>query len=131
MHEREKVSSMDMNAHINNLRKYTRFTEDILKLVEADLQYGLTIAETEQYTSKKYDYGQMKVYSACLRNSYPEEVISCITRENLTGEQMAMALEFYEKGVPIQTIREITGDTEQTSFVMRKLYQKVLPWLLP
>ncbi len=126
MHEREKVSSMDMNAHINNLRKNPRFTEDILKLVEADLQYGLTIAETEQYTSKKLDYSQMKVYSACLRNSYPEEVVSCITRETLTGEQMAMALEFYEKGVPIQTIREITGDTEQTSFAMRKLYQKVL-----
>ena len=97
MQERARVSSMDLKAHMNNLRKNPKFTEEILKLVEADLQYGLSIEETEQYTNRRYDYAQMKAYSACLRNGYPEEVKDCITREGLTGEQMAVALEFYEK----------------------------------
>ena len=64
MQERARVSSMDLNAHMNNLRKNPKFTEEILKLVESDLQYGLTIEETEMYTSKRFDYAQMKVYSA-------------------------------------------------------------------
>ena len=63
MQERARVSSMDLNAHMNNLRKNPKFTEEILKLVESDLQYGLTIEETEMYTSKRFDYAQMKVYS--------------------------------------------------------------------
>ena len=79
MQEREKVSSIDIKAHLNNLRKNPKFTEEMLKLVESDLQYGLTIAETETYTSKRLDYAQMKVHSACLRNGYLENVRECIT----------------------------------------------------
>lgn len=126
MQEREKISSIDLKAHMNNLRKNPKFTEEMLKLVEADLQYGLSIAETEMYTAKRFDYAQMKVYSACLRNGYPENVRECITREGLTGEQMAVALEFYEKGVPIETVAEVTENSGQTAFVMKKLFLNVM-----
>lgn len=126
MQERARVSSMDLKAHMNKLRKNPKFTEEILKLVESDLQYGLSIEETEQYTNRRYDYAQMKAYSACLRNGYPEEVRNCITREGLTGEQMAVALEFYEKGVPVKTIAEITENSAQTAFTMKKLFQNVV-----
>lgn len=126
MQEREKVSSIDIKAHLNNLRKNPKFTEEMLKLVESDLQYGLTIAETETYTSKRLDYAQMKVHSDCLRNGYLENVRECITKEGLTGEQMAVALEFYEKGVPIETVVEITENSSQTAFVMKKLFRNVM-----
>ena len=126
MQERTRVSSMDLKAHMNNLRKNPKFTEEILKLVESDLQYGLTIEETEMYTSKRFDYAQMKVYSACLRNGYPEDVRDCITRDGLTGEQMAVALEFYEKGVPLKTVAEITENSSHTAFTMKKLFQSIV-----
>lgn len=126
MQERAKVSSMDLKAHMNNLRKNPKFTEEILRLVESDLQYGLSIEETELYTSKRFDYAQMKVYSACLRNGYPEDVMDCITREGLTGEQMAVALEFYEKGVPLKTIAEVTENSSHTAFAMKKLFQSIV-----
>lgn len=126
MQERARVSSMDLKAHMNNLRKNPKFTEEILKLVESDLQYGLTIEETEMYTSKRFDYAQMKVYSACLRNGYPEDVRECITRDGLTGEQMAVALEFYEKGVPLKTIAEVTENSSHTAFMMKKLFQSIV-----
>ena len=130
MQEREKVSSIDIKAHLNNLRKNPKFTEEMLKLVESDLQYGLTIAETEIYTAKRLDYAQMKVYSACLRNGYPKNVRECITKEGLTGEQMAVALEFYEKGVPIETVAEVIENSGQTAFMMKKLFQNVMEKLL-
>lgn len=123
MQERARVSSMDLKAHMNNLRKNPKFAEEILKLVESDLQYGLTIEETEMYTSKRFDYAQMKVYSSCLRNGYPEDVRECITRDGLTGEQMAVALEFYEKGVPLKTVAEVTENSSHTAFMMKKLFQ--------
>lgn len=126
MQERAKVSSMDLKAHMNNLRKNPKFTEEILKLVESDLQYGLSIEETEMYTSKRFDYAQMKVYSSCLRNGYPDDVRDCITREGLTGEQMAVALEFYEKGVPLKTIAEVTENSSHTAFAMKKLFQSIV-----
>ena len=126
MQERARVSSMDLKAHMNNLRKNPKFTEEILKLVKSDLQYGLTIEETEMYTSKRFDYAQMKVYSACLRNGYPEDVRECITRDGLTGEQMAVALEFYEKGVPLKTVAEVTENSTHTAFGMKKLFQSVV-----
>lgn len=126
MQERARVSSMDLKAHMNNLRKNPKFTEEILKLVESDLQYGLTIEETEMYTSKRFDYAQMKVYSSCLRNGYTEDVRDCITREGLTGEQMAVALEFYEKGVPLKTIAEVTENSTHTAFMMKKLFQSIV-----
>lgn len=126
MQERARVSSMDLKAHMNNLRKNPKFTEEILKLVESDLQYGLTIEETEMYTSKRFDYAQMKVYSACLRNGYPEDVRECITRDGLTGEQMAVALEFYEKGVPLKTVAEVTENSSHTAFMMKKLFQSIV-----
>lgn len=126
MQERARVSSMDLKAHMNNLRKNPKFTEEILKLVESDLQYGLTIEETEMYTSKRFDYAQMKVYSACLRNGYPEDVRECITRDGLTGEQMAVALEFYEKGVPLKTVAEVTENRSHTAFMMKKLFQSIV-----
>ena len=126
MQERARVSSMDLKAHMNNLRKNPKFTEEILKLVEADLQYGLTIEETELYTSRRFDYAQMKVYSVCLRNGYPEDVRDCITRDGLTGEQMAVALEFYEKGVPLKTVAEVTENSSHTAFMMKKLFQSIV-----
>lgn len=126
MQERARVSSMDLKAHMNNLRKNPKFTEEILKLVESDLQYGLTIEETEMYTSKRFDYAQMKVYSSCLRNGYPEDVRECITRDGLTGEQMAVALEFYEKGVPLKTVAEVTENSSHTAFMMKKLFQSIV-----
>ena len=126
MQDRTRVSSMDLKAHMNNLRKNPKFTEEILKLVESDLQYGLTIEETEMYTSKRFDYAQMKVYSSCLRNGYPKDVRDCITRDGLTGEQMAVALEFYEKGVPLKTVAEVTENSSHTAFMMKKLFQSIV-----
>jgi hypothetical protein len=125
MQERERISNMDFKEYQNNLRNNPRLTEEMRMLIESDLQFGLTIAETEEYSRKKYDMSQMKVYSKCLRNGCSKEAIAVITKEGLTGEQMAVALEFYEKGVPLSALEEIAGDTGKTAFVMKRLLQTI------
>lgn len=120
------ISNMDLKVYISNLKNNTRFTDEMIQLVEEDLRFGLTPKETEEYTGKKLDYTQMKVYSRCLRNGYEKEVLEVITKEGLTGEQMKVALEFFEKGVPISTVKEVTEKADQTAFTMKKLFQSVM-----
>ena len=126
MQEREKLSSIDMNVYLSNLRRNPRFKEDVVKLVEQDLQYGLTIEETELYSTKKWNLAQMEIYSKCLKNGYPQEVTACIAKEGLTAEQMAVALEFYEKGVTVDTIAKVTDDNGRTAFMMKKMFQNFM-----
>lgn len=126
MQERNAMTNMDLKVYMESLKNNPRFTDAMLRLVEEDLKFGLTPEETEEYTAKKFDYTQMKVYSQCLRNGYGRDVMDIITKDGLTGEQMAVALEFYEKGVAAETVKEITRNTSQTAFVMKKLFQDVM-----
>ncbi len=112
MQERGMITNMDLKVYLNSLKNNPRLTEDMLRLVEEDLRFGLTPKETEEYTGKKLDYTQMKVYSRCLRSGYEREDAEIITNERPSGEQMEVALESYEKGVPIQTVKEVTEKTE-------------------
>ena len=124
--QRGMITNMDLKVYMNSLKNNPRMTEDMLRLVEEDLRFGLTPKETEEYTAGKLDYQQMKVYSKCLRGGYGKEVIEVVAKDGLSGEQMAVALEFYEKGVPLHTIKEVTGQREQTAFTMKKLFENVM-----
>lgn len=126
MQERTVLSGMDLKAYLGRLRQNPKYTEEIVKLIEDDLRFGLTKEETEEYSGGKYDYRQMCVYSRCLRNGYNEEEKAAILKEGLSGDQMAVALEFYEKGVPMDTITEVLSSAENTAYTMKRLFSQVL-----
>lgn len=126
MQRRTILSGMDVKAYLGRLRQNPKYTEEVLKLVEEDLRFGLTKEETEEYSSGKYDYRQMRVYSRCLRNGYGKEEKEVILNEDLSGEQMAVALEFYEKGLPLDTISRVLSSGENTAYMMKRLFSQVL-----
>lgn len=126
MQERTALSGMDLKAYLGRLKQNPKYTEEILKLIEDDLRFGLTKEETEEYSAGRYDYRQMCVYSRCLRNGYNEEEKAAILKEGLSGDQMAVALEFYEKGVPMNTITEVLSSAENTAYTMKRLFSQVL-----
>ena len=126
MQERTVLSGMDLKAYLGRLRQNPKYTEEIIKLIEDDLRFGLTTEETEEYSNGKYDYKQMYVYSRCLRNGYSEEEKAVILKEGLSGEQMAVALEFYEKGVPLKTITKVLSSADNTAYTMKRLFAQVL-----
>lgn len=126
MQERTVLSGMDLKAYLGRLRQNPKYTEEILKLIEDDLRFGLTKEETEEYSSGRYDYRQMRVYSKCLRNNYSKEEKAAILKDGLSGEQMAVALEFYEKGVPMETITGVLSSAENTAYTMKRLFSQVL-----
>lgn len=126
MQERTVLSGMDLKAYLGRLGQNPKYTEEILKLIEDDLRFGLTKEETEEYSSGRYDYRQMRVYSRCLRNNYSKEEKAAILKDGLSGEQMAVALEFYEKGVPMETITGVLSSAENTAYTMKRLFSQVL-----
>ena len=126
MQERTVLSGMDLKAYLGRLKQNPKYTEEILKLIEDDLRFGLTKEETEEYSGGRYDYRQMCVYSRCLRNGYSGEEKAAILKEGLSGDQMAVALEFYEKGVPLDTITEVLSSAENTAYTMKRLFSQVL-----
>lgn len=126
MQERTVLSGMDLKAYLGRLRQNPKYTEEIVKLIEDDLRFGLTKEETEEYSGGRYDYRQMCVYSRCLRNGYSKEEKAAILKEGLSGDQMAVALEFYEKGVPMDTITEVLSSAENTAYTMKRLFSQVL-----
>lgn len=126
MQERTVLSGMDLKAYLGRLRQNPKYSEEILKLIEEDLRFGLTKEETEEYSSGRYDYRQMCVYSRCLRNGYGEEEKAVILKDGLSGEQMAVALEFYEKGVPLNTISEVLLSGKNTAYTMKRIFAQIL-----
>lgn len=90
-----------------------------------DLSSGLTTAQVENYLGKGFDLKQMRVMSTCMKKEYTDEVISVICNPAFDGFQMEVALEFYEKGIPIEQIAAFS-DGKQNSVTMRKAYQHTL-----
>ena len=126
MQGRTVLGGMDLKAYLNRLRQNPKYSEEILQLIEDDLRFGLSKEEVEEYSGGRYDYRQMCVYSRVLRDGYGKEVKALILKEGLSGEQMAVALEFYEKGVPVDTIDEILSNGENTAYTMKRLFSQVL-----
>jgi len=125
MKERTQISKMDLNVIIGNLRKSDRCNEQQIQLIQDDLLYGLSKEETERYSQKNYDFKQMQVYSRCLRNDYTDNVIAVIAADGLSSLQMEVALEFYEKGIPIETISKVAAG-DMTAVNMKRAYQRIL-----
>lgn len=70
----------------------------------------------------------MKILSECLHKDVPKDVIDIIKNTKYSVHQMQVSLEFYEKGVPVQTIKEVM-DKGEKPITMRRLYEEVLEQL--
>lgn len=121
-----QIASIKNDNYLKSLRSARRYEPEIIDLVEEDLSYGLTETQTKLYLKKGFKLAQMKVISGFLKKGIDEEFVEQLTEhENLTGYQMQVALEFYQKGVPVPIIEEtITGNS--TPSAMREIFQSIL-----
>ena len=101
----------DKNMIIQGFRN-RGVSKEVLELISDDADYGLTREQIARYADKNMDFAHMKICSKCLRNNYDDEVIKVIVADGLSISQMEMALEFYEKGVPIEAVKKIIADKE-------------------
>jgi len=119
------MKEKDISVYISKIERTKKYSQEQLQLIETDLQYGLDITDVERYCKPEYDYSQMKVYSKCLRSGFPDDIIAVICKDGLSGQQMTVTLEYFEKGVSIETVKQI-ADGSLTAANMQKEYLGVL-----
>ena len=121
---RQPLSSMAIEKKVQLLRN-KHVSEEIIALVKSDYEDGLTEDEVSLYLNKNYNIGQMKVLSECLHKGISEDMTKLLKESKLSGHQMQVSLDFYEKGVPIEAIQEVMNKDEKP-VVMRRLYEEIL-----
>lgn len=122
------LSNMQIARYIESLRKEMNFDDEVYGLVKSDLEDGLTQEQTEKYLDKNFNIGQMRVLSEGMHKGIPDELFNILHSNKLSGNQMKVSLEFYEKGVPVATIQEAVARGDKP-VSMRRLYEEVLAQL--
>lgn len=122
------LSNMQIARYIESLRKEMNFDDEVYGLVKSDLEDGLTQEQTEKYLDKNFNIGQMRVLSEAMHKGIPDELFNILHSNKLSGNQMKVSLEFYEKGVPVATIQEAVARGDKP-VSMRRLYEEVLAQL--
>lgn len=123
--ERRKQSEQDVQPLIEKMRNKGKYSEEIIQLVKEDLMLGFKKTDTDQYLERKYDIRQMRIYSDCLRNDYPQEAIAVICEVGLNANQMQVLLDMYRKGVSLDAIKTIMADAEGVPQRMNDAFEKM------
>ena len=122
--KREPLSEMAIERKIQILRN-KHMDSEVIALVKSDYEYGLTDDEIGLYLNKSYDIEQMKVLSKCLHKGVSEELLTLLKDSRMAALKMQTALDYYEKGVPIDAIREVV-QKDDTAVNMRRMFDVVL-----
>ena len=107
------------------MRNAAKYSPEVIDLVEADINYGLTVEQTKLYLKRNIKYPQMKLLSQCLRRGADEAFIELVTKYDMSGYQIQVALEFLEKGVSLENIETVLVKNE-TPANMRKSFEVML-----
>lgn len=122
--KRAPLSEMAIERKIQILRN-KHMDSEVIALVKSDYEYGLTDDEIGLYLNKSYDIEQMKVLSKCLHKGVSEELLTLLKDSRMAAPKMQTALDYYEKGVPIDAIREVV-QKDDTAVNMRRMFDVVL-----
>ena len=122
--ERKPMDPEEIDVIIAKMQRRGKYSSDMIQLVQSDLEFGLSKEETEQYTDRKYDIRQMRVYSNCLRRNCTKEEISVICKTGHSNSQMEVLYDFFDKGVPLDTIRTIMEETKAMPQRMKQVYER-------
>ena len=111
---------------LKEIKNANRFDDDVYLLVEDDLTFGLEKDQIDLYLKKNFKLSQMKVLSSYLRKGIDVEFVELVANHpELTGYQVQVALDFFQKGVPIATIESSVGNKSNVA-EMKELFQSVL-----
>lgn len=123
--ERSVEDAIKRNNHITELRDAAKYGPEVVDLVQADMDYGLTVEQTKLYLKRNLKFPQMKMISMCLRKGASDAFAKLVTQYNMEGHQIQVAMEFFEKGVTLENIETVFAQNE-TPAIMRKTFEAML-----
>lgn len=132
MQEKRPLSQREIKTIENTMRE-RGIPEEVILLVCDDYRFGLSKEETDQYLIKSFTLEQMRIYSKALRKDVPKEVLEMFRKPGVSAQKMAIILEFYEKGVPVDTIQSALSEEltpHAFSLALRRI-QEVMAGMVP
>ena len=123
--ERSIEESIKNRNYINDLRSAAKYSPEIIDLVESDIEYGLTEEQTKLYLKRNIKLPQMKLMSQCLRKGADEAFVELLTKYDMSGHQIQVAIEFLEKGISVENIETVVANGENPA-MMRKSFEQML-----
>jgi len=123
--ERSVEESIKNRNYIDNLRSAAKYSPEIIDLVESDIEYGLTEEQTRLYLKRNMKFPQMKMMSQCLRKGADEAFVELLTKYDMSGHQIQVAIEFLEKGISVESIETVVANGEKPA-MMRKSFEQML-----
>lgn len=123
--ERSIEDSIKNKTYISDLRSAAKYRQDVIDLVEADIEYGLTKEQTQLYLKRNIKFPQMKLMSQCLRKGADKDFVELLTKYDMSGHQIQVAIEFWEKGVSIEHIEAVIANGDKPA-IMRKEFEEIL-----
>ncbi len=103
--------------YVKNLRSVGRVKPEIIDLIEKDLKAGVKKEQVEQYKTMKLE--DVLCLSKCFQRGYSEEEIAIFIKPTFTAAQSEVLLAFYEKGVALACLKEVS-ETEQSAHQMKR-----------
>ena len=123
--ERRPMSESELQEAVARLERAGRYEPAVLDLVREGYRYGLSKAQIDIYLQSKMDPERMRIVSEILRR-YGEELAAVIVKcQPPDIYRMWVSAEYFEKGVPLETIESVL-DEDQTAYAMRRIYQQGL-----
>ena len=123
--ERKPLNDREIEDAVSEYKR-RGVRDEVLSLIEDDLRFGLKQEEIRTYALKKLDFKQMKMYSKALRNGYGKEEIAVLCADGMSAQQMALAFEFYEKGISLDVIRDVISESGNVPYRMKQAFEKIM-----
>lgn len=119
---RKTLTEEEILVEVSRLRKKGR-TNEIVELVSVDYAFGLTKEEVNFYLEREFEVEQMYMVSKALREC-GVELAKVIAKETYDKYRMQVAIDFCNKGVPVEAIQkglEQTGNAHSLKATLTKV----------
>ena len=122
---KKKMLGAEEAGYLQYLETLPGLKAEVVNLVREDMEYGLSLEQVKTYVDKNRDIKCMKLYSRCLRSGYGMDVIRVLLAEEPEIHRCELAVEFYDRGIPLEGIMKAMDETRNAR-EMEMLLQKLL-----
>ena len=122
---RKQLSEHDISEAMAQLRRTGKYNDEVLKLVQADLEYGLSRDEVDIYLMRKLPIEVKRKLSEALHEGCGTELVTVFADAGINIHQIETAINYYNAGVPLEAIKSVIAQN-MNAHGMKEAYKKIL-----
>ena len=122
---RKQLSERDISEAMAQLRRTGKYNDEVLKLVQADLEYGLSRDEVDIYLMRKLPIEVKRKLSEALHEGCGTEIVTVFADAGINIHQIETAINYYNAGVPLEAIKSVIAQN-MNAHGMKEAYKKIL-----